>query len=195
MRSRPRIISGKPDPEASAQVLADCQDLELGSFRLLNKWLPKVLEWELKVELGKHIWEEAQHVDALRRRRSELVEAAEPPMVNARVNELLSIVGNDACAACFLVALYGVLKPRLLETYQDHVGLADVVAESPTVRVLERIVRDETEHIKWGEQVIVRLGAERHCGKEENKRTSMAAFLNARYGEPACVLLREIPQI
>jgi hypothetical protein len=180
---RGRRIGGKLDPEENAQLLLSYQDLELWSFRLLSKWLPKVQEWELKVELGKQIWEEAQHVDALWRRRSELVEAAEPPKPNPRLSALASIVGPDACTACLLVSLYGVLKPRLLEMYQDHLGLADAVAEAPTVRVLKSIIRDEAEQVAWGEQVITRYGVHRYCGREENTGKSVAAYLIAEYGE------------
>jgi len=183
MLGRGRRIGGGLDPEATAQLLLRSQDLELWSFRLLSKWLPKVQEWELKVELGRQIWEEAQHVDALWRLRAELVEAAEPPTPNPRLIELASIVGNDACTTCFLVALYGVVKPHLLTMYQDQLRLTDAGADAPAVRLLEGIIRDETGHITWGEQVITRDGAQRYCGREESKGKAMADYLTAGYGE------------
>jgi hypothetical protein len=183
MLGRERRISRKLDPEVTAGLLLRSQDLELWSFRLLSTWLPKVQEWELKVELGRQIWEEAQHVDALWRLRTNLVRAAEPPAPNPRLSELTSIVGTDACTACFLVVLYGVVKPHLLETYQDQLGLVDVVADAPTVRLLKNIIRDETGQITWGEQAITRHGAQRLCGREEFKGKSMADYLTAGYGE------------
>ncbi len=79
MLSGARRPGGRLDPEANARFLSRSQDLEVSSFRLLSKWLPRVQEWELKVELGEQIWQEAQHVDALWRGRSELGEAAAPP--------------------------------------------------------------------------------------------------------------------
>ena len=123
-------------------------------------------------------------MDALWRGSRALVEAAEPPKPNPRLRDLASIVGNDACTPCFLVALHGVFKPRLLEMYEDHARFADVVADAPTVRVLTSIIRDEVRQIKWGEHVSTRFGAERYCGREENiKRKSMADYLTAECGE------------
>ncbi len=181
MLIKARRLSGKLDPEAHAQLLSRSQELELASFQLASKWLPKVKEWELKVELGEQIWQEARHVDALWRGRRELVEASEPPQSDSRVGELGSIVGSDACTACFLVSLYGVLKPRLLEMYQDHARLADPVTDASTVRLLKRIIRDEVRQIEWGERATARLDPGRCCGREEDKRKSMADYLAAEF--------------
>jgi uncharacterized ferritin-like protein (DUF455 family) len=194
MLVRGNRISTKLDAEAKARLLFSCQELELGSFRLLNKWLPKVQEWELKVGLGKQIWQEAQHVDALWMRRSELLQNAEAPKPNPRVSELVSIVGNHACTACFLVGLYSVVKPRLLERYQHHVRSAEM-ADAPTVRALETIIREEIAQVTWGADVIARLGAERSCGFEETKKKSMTDYLTAEYGEPAPRALQESPRV
>src|ERR1700677_262897 len=58
--------------EAIITKLKRFQALETKSFRLLGGWLPGVVRWEIKHEIGLHIWQDAQHSRDLRTRLWEL---------------------------------------------------------------------------------------------------------------------------
>ena len=49
-----------------------------------------------------------------------------------------------------LVGVYGVLKPCLLASYEDHLAHANAVYEPPTQRILARCAEDERRHIAAG---------------------------------------------
>jgi hypothetical protein len=49
-----------------------------------------------------------------------------------------------------LVALYGVLKPALLETYRAHFEEANPLIDHPTRRVIKSMLDDEEESAIWG---------------------------------------------
>ncbi|HSE04061.1 MAG TPA: hypothetical protein VLK35_07910, partial [Methylomirabilota bacterium] len=56
-----------------------------------------------------------------------------------------------------LVAIYRVLKPHLLATYEAHLARANAVYEPPTCRILRRCIEDERRHAAAGETILRHL--------------------------------------
>ena len=56
-----------------------------------------------------------------------------------------------------MVAIYRVLKPHLLATYEAHLATANAVYEPPTCRILARCIEDERRHVAAGETVLRHL--------------------------------------
>jgi len=130
-------------------------------MRVLGGWIALTPEVSAKLLMGRHVWDNAQHADALGRRLPEL-----------RAQAQVSEPANPAFVACLdaieeaeqpgqtverLVGVYGVLKPHLLATYEDHMRRANEVYEPPTRRILARCAEDERRHITAGGAVLGHL--------------------------------------
>jgi len=130
-------------------------------MRILGGWIALTPEMSAKLLMGRHVWDNAQHADALGRRLPEL-----------RAQAQVSEPANPALAACLdaieqpeqpgqtverLVGVYGVFKPHLLATYEDHMRRANEVYEPPTRRILARCAEDERGHITAGAAVLRHL--------------------------------------
>lgn len=123
----------------------------IGTFRYVEvrlletaaAWTPTTPEMEAKVMFGRHIWEFAQHADALGRRTLELRQAAQqsrPPAAGyvALLDEVLALDGT----ARRLAALYDALLPGLVLRYESYVRQADPIVDAPSLVIIERILVD-----------------------------------------------------
>jgi hypothetical protein len=123
----------------------------IGTFRFLEvrlmetvaAWTPTTPEMEAKVMFGRHIWDFAQHADALGKRMFELRQPPQhslPPSVAyaALLDELLSV--DDTSGR--LAALYDVLLPGVQRRYEAYVAAVDAVVDAPSLVIVERILLD-----------------------------------------------------
>jgi hypothetical protein len=123
----------------------------VGTFRFLAvrlmetaaAWTPTTPEMEVKVMFGRHIWDFAQHADALGRRTFELRQRAQqsfPPSdaYTALLDEVLAVEGTAARLAAF----YDGLLPAVRRRYEDYVAAVDDVVDQPTLVIVERILAD-----------------------------------------------------
>jgi hypothetical protein len=123
----------------------------VGTFRFLSvrlmetvaAWTPTTPEMEVKVMFGRHIWDFAQHADALGRRTFELRQRAQqsfPPSdaYTALLDEVLAVEGT----AARLAALYDGLLPAVRRRYEDYAAAVDEVVDQPTLVIVERILAD-----------------------------------------------------
>ena len=130
-------------------------------MRILGGWIALTPEISAKLLMGRHVWDNAQHADALGRRLPEL-----------RAQAHVSEPANEAFAAFIdaveqaerpeqtverLVGIYRVLKPHLLASYAAHLERANEVYEPPTRRILARCAEDERRHISAGLAVLRHL--------------------------------------
>lgn len=142
-------------------------------------------EWEVKCAFGLHLWLDAEHSAALRKRVSEM---REPPLY-------LDKVPDDRLEAFFqeliranntlelLVGLYGVARPELARVLRSHLQLTNPLVDQPTCRILRWMLLEEEEMIAWGEQAIAavtRTEADRQAA--ERWRAHLQSFLYAAGG-------------
>ncbi len=126
-----------------AQTIATFRFLEVRLMEMAAAWTPTTPEMEVKVLLGKHIWDFAQHADALGKRTFELrlpeqasQKAAEPCL---RMLEELAGVQETPRR---LGALYDVILPGLERRYVRYVEDTDPILDAPSVVIIERILLD-----------------------------------------------------
>jgi hypothetical protein len=147
--------------DASARLIRNYRYAVERMMRVLGGWIALTPEVSAKLVMGRHVWDNAQHADALGRRLPEL-----------RAQAQVSEPANAAFIACLdaieeaeqpgqtverLVGVYRVLKPHLLATYEDHMRRANEVYEPPTRRILARCAEDERRHIAAGLAVLDHL--------------------------------------
>lgn len=109
----------------------------------LAAWVPTTPEVEVKLLLGEHIWDVAQHADSLGKRTFELrlplqhsVRAAEPYV--AFLAEVRAIESTPER----LAAMYDVVVPGLVARQRRYLEQTDRLVDAPTVRILERYLAD-----------------------------------------------------
>ena len=56
-----------------------------------------------------------------------------------------------------MVGLYRILKPSLINAYEQHLDSVELPADEPTEYILRHIKDEEKDHVAWAEQVISRL--------------------------------------
>ena len=157
-----RRLGGEFDvPEAGRRVVR-YQVVEFHLMRLLGGWLAKIPEFDLKLEIGRHVWQDAQHAESLRLRTGELrvpADADRRPPVEAQ--RFLDALDEAETPLQFLVGIYRVAKPRLISAMQYHVAVTDAVCDAPSIRTLRPILEEESEQVRWGEAAIQALIAGR----------------------------------
>ena len=141
-----------------AEHLATFRWLEVFLMEALARWVPTTPEMEVKVLMGRHIWDAAQHADALGKRTFELraplhyTLAPLPPHLST-VNELASV--EDTTGR--LQAVYDVILPGLAARYQQYLRNSDSLLDEPSFRVVEGILNDYARMGKECEEVRAEL--------------------------------------
>ena len=126
-----------------AESIGTFRWIEIQLMRLLAQWIPTTPEMEVKVLLGRHVWECARHADEFGKRAFELraplqytLPAADE--YRAFLAELSRLENTNARVA----ALYDVLFPMLARRYRAYLEATDRLMDEPSVRVLESALAD-----------------------------------------------------
>jgi len=154
-------LSGHFSAEDSARLIRNYRYAVERMMRILGGWIALTPEVSAKLLLGRHVWDNAQHADALGRRLPELRSRAHvsEPANQAFVAFMDAIEEPERPRQTVerVVGIYRVLKPHLLATYEDHLERANEVYEPPTLRILARCADDERRHIAAGRAILGHL--------------------------------------
>ena len=114
----------------------------------IASWVPTTPEMEVKLLFGAHIWDVAQHADALGKRTFELrmplqhsLQPSEP--YQRMLGDFAQLKDTAERLACF----YDGILPALAARYRRYVERTDSLLDAPTVRVLEHIGREQCRMI------------------------------------------------
>jgi hypothetical protein len=178
--------------EGNAAALRRFAFVERRLVQALAGWLPAAPEMEAKYAFGRHLWEDAEHAELLRRRVRQLrtgeraLEAAPSHRLGLLMDEL--VYADDT--AEFVAGAYGVAKAELLAAYRRHMAETQPLVDQPTLRILRIIVAEEQEQIAWGQEALDHLAGEPAALRRvEAWRGHLRAFLGGAGGvagrEPA----------
>jgi uncharacterized ferritin-like protein (DUF455 family) len=124
-------------------------------------WIPVVAPLEIKTELARFVWQNAETADALRERVFELrfpsrlleEEGADHPLI-----ELFSGVKDAPSVPAFLLSIGKVFLPALRDAYQSYLEASDSIADGPTHRFLSLALSEKVEQIRayreWSERAL-----------------------------------------
>lgn len=145
--------------QEKAEHLATFRWLEVFLMETLARWVPTTPEMEVKVLMGRHIWDAAQHADALGKRAFELraplhYTLTPLPLHLTIMNELASV--EDTTGR--IQAVYDVILPGLTARYQQYLQNSDSLLDEPSFRVIEGILSDYARMRKESEEVRAELG-------------------------------------
>jgi len=154
-------LAGHLEVDESAKTVRHYRYAVERMTRILGGWMALTPELSAKLLMGRHVWDNAQHTDAWGKRLPELRAAAQvSEPANARLVAFLDAVEaaeRPEQTIERVVAIYRVLKPHLLATYEAHLVSANAVYEPPTCRILTRCIEDERRHVVAGETVLRHL--------------------------------------
>ncbi len=141
-----------------AEWLGTFRWLEIFQMEMLARWIPQVPELEVKVLLGRHVWDLAQHADALGKRTFELrapLHYTLPPLdPYAKLMRDFSAVESTAER---LHVFYDVILPGLEARYRHYLKNTDGLLDDPSVRIIERILEDNARMRRESEQLRIEL--------------------------------------
>ncbi|HET7294383.1 MAG TPA: hypothetical protein VFM88_18305 [Vicinamibacteria bacterium] len=117
--------------------------VEVRLMEIAAAWTPTTPEMEVKVMFGRHIWDFAQHADALGRRMFELRRPAQESVPPAQAYvRLLDEIRELEGTVERLAALYDGLLPGIERRYERYRSEVDAVLDAPSLVVVERILAD-----------------------------------------------------
>src|SRR5882762_10482302 len=113
------------------------------------RWTPITPEMEVKVTLGRHIWEYAQMADALGKRTFELRQPEHYTIPATDAYEaLMKDVANKETTADRISALYDGMIPGIIKRYRAYLAATDPILDEPSVAIMDRIVLDLERQLK-----------------------------------------------
>jgi hypothetical protein len=189
------------DIDANRRLLNRYRFVEQECMWILAGWLPRVATFELKCEIGRTIWENAQHVNALYLRLREIQSPAfqkpADPALLFLMSELLHAPNEFALA----LSIYRVLTPSLIGALEVHETATFPNSDQPSVHVIKHAlldVRAQLERVEpllsqaeragkinpaaraWENYTRALLSAAGGVGGHEIRDTSVAPFPLAR---------------
>lgn len=167
----PRTIGGAFDVDECARRIIHYRFAENVCMTTLGGWASSTSAIKLKFAFGEHCYHDSIHSFWLGQRLPELrqtekMDLETPPTLRS---SYLAEPPNEAflkfCETAQLqqdqllrvVGLYRVLKTHLAVYYRHHRQVTDQVSDAPTVRLLNHILLEEEEHIRWSQAIYEEL--------------------------------------
>jgi hypothetical protein len=145
--------------EQNTEILKRYAFLERSAMRALAGWLPGVPEWEAKNELGLHIWESADNVEAIYQRLRELRTYTPERSLSATILKFGAELAHGANSAEVIAGVYLVAKKGLLEALRRHPDSTWIAFDNPTVKVAEKLIVVLERQVAWAEKFLPTLVA------------------------------------
>src|SRR5258708_11260310 len=183
-QSTPRHISDFFNVKSIARRLGSYSYAEMRLMEAQAGWIASIPLAELKIELGYQLFEDAFHVDMMRRRLPKVGGFGELTLSpNERFVLFCNEFTNTEDVLERLVGVYWVLRPHLAATYREHIAQDDSVANFPTVRLLQHAAADHEKYAAWGDEVIRELADDPgDLARAEAWRDHLLALLDAAGG-------------
>jgi hypothetical protein len=145
------------DIDTNRRLLNRYRFVEHEALRILAGWLPQTARFELKCELGRAIWEAAQHVQALYLRLREIQSPAfQKPSDNALVR-LMNEIPHAPDEFAMALAFWRVLKPSLVQALENHETATFPNSDQPSVHAIRHVLLDERAQIERVETILREL--------------------------------------
>jgi len=159
--------------------MATFRFIEVRLMEIAAAWTPLTPEMEVKVLLGRHIWDFAQHADALGKRcfelRLPLQHACAPAPPYAQLLEELARVEQTHER---LAVLYEAILPGLDRRYEHYTSEADAILDAPSIVIVERIRQDLARQRAEAELVRTQLALAAATPERWTRREAAAELLS-----------------
>lgn len=141
-----------------AKRIATFRGIEVFLMEMIARWIPTTPEMELKVLLGKHVWDVAQHADALGKRTWELRRPMHFTLTPVEdYVRILEDVAKEESSAARIAGLYHGIIPSLERRYEAYLSATDDLLDAPSVVIVKRILDSYTTMKSEAEEKIDQL--------------------------------------
>jgi uncharacterized ferritin-like protein (DUF455 family) len=142
------------DFDANKRLLNRYRFIEYEMLRILAGWLPATAPMELKLAMGRLLWEDAQHVQHFYQRLREVQTPAFRRPGDADLEHLMAEAIHAPNECDLLAGLFRVIKPALVEAYRWHRAQTFANPDAPTLYAFKHILLDEEEHVQWATEAL-----------------------------------------
>lgn len=153
-------LGGRMDLAEKRRRMAHFHFVEMELMEILASWSETMVYIPVRAGAGQHIWEQALHCERISWALKNLkylgrVLRTQAPSDNfVRLCERIWATPDPALR---LVGLYKVIKPALIQAYQQYIEATDHLADMFSVQVLSQCIADHTAHIAWAERMLAHL--------------------------------------
>ena len=140
--------------QTNKRLLNRYRFIEYEMLRILVGWLPSTAKMEWKLDMGRLLWEDAQHVQYFYQRLREIQTPAFRPPEDGALEHLMSEVIHAPNERDLLAGLFRVIKPALVDAYHWHRTQTFANPDAPTLYAIKHILLDEEEHLAWAEATL-----------------------------------------
>lgn len=146
-----RSLGGKFTVAENARRMTRFFYFERRLAQALGAWTLRIPEFEVKLEVGRHLFYHADAARGLRERLREqemgatAIDEFRDAEIDAFIEEML--LATDP--AEFLVGVHAVAGEALAAAYRHHIDDTDTVADAPTIRLLRRVLLDYEPMLAW----------------------------------------------
>ncbi len=142
------------DFETNKRLLNRYRFIEYETLRILAGWLPATAKMELKLAMGRLLWEDSQHVQHLYQRLREIQTPAFRPPEDDALELLMAEAIHAPNERDLLAGLFRVIKPALAAAYRWHINQTFANPDAPTLYAFKHILIDEDDQVQWAEQAL-----------------------------------------
>ncbi|WP_309121758.1 hypothetical protein [Paenibacillus sp.] len=145
--------------DRNAAVLQRYRALHEGLLRAAAGQLPNRDDWDLRIGMCKHLYEDAEAAEQLHIRIPELRTSSatltkEP---DSRLTLLFEELVHARTDLEWASAVYEVIKPAMLAAFRDHAAKTQQIVDQPTIRLLRTAMLDLEDQIAWGRELLASL--------------------------------------
>lgn len=142
------------DFEHNKRLLNRYRFIEYETLRILAGWLPATANMDLKLAMGRLLWEDAQHVQHLYLRLREVQTPAFRPPDDEALENLMAEAIHAPNELDLLAGLFRVIKPALVDAYRWHTRQTFANPDAPTLYAFKHILVDEEGQLRWADDAL-----------------------------------------
>jgi uncharacterized ferritin-like protein (DUF455 family) len=122
-------------------------------------WIARVPELDLKLALGHHLHQSMEHATDLRMRLNALARFDASQWTIPRGWQEV-MIRTDALKNSneMLVGLYMIIGSELIKLYEQFLADADIIADEPSRRLINRILLDARVQLSWAKAAVRGIG-------------------------------------
>ena len=140
--------------ERNKQLLNRYRFIEYETVRILAGWIPATAQMDLKLGMGRYLWEDAHHVQQLYQRLREVQTPAFRPPGDDCLEQLMAEAIHAPNELDLMAGLFRVIKPALVDAYQWHIGQTFANPDAPTLYAFKHILIDKEEQLAWAADLL-----------------------------------------
>jgi hypothetical protein len=132
----------KIDIDTNRRLLNRYRFIAHEAMRIFAGWLPRAELFELKCELGRTIWENSLHVNALYLRLREIQSPAFQKPSDAALIMLMKELAHAPEEFALTLAYFRVITPSLVKALENHETATFPNSDLPSVRAIKHMLLD-----------------------------------------------------